>query len=132
MEEPAPITEPRKPRILVVDDSADTCFLIQLDLEWRGYEVIYAMDGPSALNAAIQERPDVILSDLRMPGMDGYEFATRVRRSPELANVSLIALTALARPSDVERALRAGFNRCVAKTTLEDLPTVVADCLVRS
>jgi CheY-like chemotaxis protein len=82
-------------KILVVEDHPDNRELIGQMLAHRGALVTVAGDGAEALRKVAQECPDLILCDLVMPVMDGYEMAQRVRRMPECAHVRLIALTAL-------------------------------------
>src|SRR5262245_37351130 len=66
-------------RILLVEDSDDVLFLIQMELEYMGYAVVTSKDGVSGIKAARLNPPDMIISDIQMPGVDGYEFIRRVR-----------------------------------------------------
>lgn len=102
-------------RVLLVEDSADVLYVLQLELEWMGYEVAGATDAEAALCAAQLTRPDVVISDLRMPGIDGFEFIKRFRAIPELAEVPAIALTGATRDTDLDRALSMGFTAHVSK-----------------
>jgi CheY-like chemotaxis protein len=79
-----------------------------------GHEVNIANDGPSALKAATARRPDVVLCDIGLPGMDGYEVARQLRAT-EAERVRLVALSGYAQPEDVARALEAGFDEHIAK-----------------
>jgi CheY-like chemotaxis protein len=110
-----------KHRVLVVDDvtaSADTLALL---LNAIGQEVEVRHDGPSALEIAAQQRPDVIFLDIAMPGMDGYEVARQMRADPKLDGVSLVALTGYGQEEDRRRALNAGFNYHLVKPTSIEL-----------
>ena len=80
-------------RILVVEDSKDILFLMKTELEWGGYVVDIASDGYEGLKLAESNCPDVIVSDIQMPGLDGFEFVRRLRETPRLATVPTIALS---------------------------------------
>jgi CheY-like chemotaxis protein len=80
-----------------------------------GHEVKIAFDGVSALAAAQSFKPDMILSDLGLPGMDGYELASRLRQEPAFGRVVLVALSGYGREEDRQRSLQAGFDHHQAK-----------------
>ncbi len=101
--------------ILVVDDNLDTARTFQLLLEDEGHRVKMAHDGPSALQAALEFRPDVILLDIGLPGWDGYEVARRIRQEPTLHDVVLVAVTGYGRESDEQHAREAGFDHHLVK-----------------
>jgi two-component system CheB/CheR fusion protein len=87
-----------------------------------GHEVASAEDGEKGLAAAREFRPDVVLSDIGLPNMDGYEFARHIRQDPELACTYLIATTGYGQAEDQRRAVEAGFNAFLTKPVgLEDL-----------
>jgi PAS domain S-box-containing protein len=102
-------------RILIVEDSTDILFLLKLELEIRGFSVLSANDGLKGVEMAIENLPDLIISDIKMPGMDGYELIKRIRAMPELADTPAIALTGFGRQSDFEKIRLAGFDACVPK-----------------
>jgi PAS domain S-box-containing protein len=102
-------------RIVLVDDNADVAESLSMLLELLGHRVRVAVDGPSALELARTAVPDVMLIDIGLPGMDGYEVARRVRRDPALGGVALIALTGYGRDEDRERARDAGFDHHLVK-----------------
>ncbi|HZJ15544.1 MAG TPA: ATP-binding protein [Chthoniobacteraceae bacterium] len=102
-------------RILAVDDDVDSVMALRRMLERRGAEVRIAGSMDEALQAFVEFKPDVLLSDIGMPDHDGYELIGRVRVLPGGRSVAAVALTALARPEDRTRALRAGFQMHVAK-----------------
>jgi two-component system, chemotaxis family, CheB/CheR fusion protein len=102
-------------RILLVEDSTDILLLLQMDLEWLDYAVEVASDALTALELARKNRPDVIVSDLHMPGVDGHEFIRRVRKTRELADVPAIALTGYSLDAQVKHALAAGFDAYLTK-----------------
>ncbi|MBW4574816.1 MAG: hybrid sensor histidine kinase/response regulator [Aphanothece sp. CMT-3BRIN-NPC111] len=89
-------------RILVVDDSADNLFLVQTILEEEGYNILLAEDGRSALSQIEQSPPDLILLDVMMPGMDGYEVTQRIRQNNQLPFIPILLITAYDQPSVVQ------------------------------
>ncbi len=101
-----------KERILVVDDEPKYIRLAQVNLEGRGYEVLTAQDGLSALESAATEEPDLILLDIRMPGLTGFEVCRRIR---EFSSVPIIFLTALADGADKVDGLDCGADDYVTK-----------------
>jgi signal transduction histidine kinase len=102
-------------RILVVDDNVDGRETMAMLLELSGHAVRTAEDGPSALRVADEFRPDVILLDIGLPGMDGYQVAQQIRANPALHQVRLIALTGWGQDSDRERSQHAGFDLHLVK-----------------
>lgn len=102
-------------RILVVDDHRDAADSLALLLRLLGAEAHVARDGPSALAAARAVRPAVVLLDLGMPGMDGYEVARRLRREPGWRDVVLVALTGWGQEEDRRRSREAGFDHHLVK-----------------
>ena len=110
--------------ILVVDDSADTVEMLQHLLEMDGAIVTTARGGPEALEILEQEVFDVILSDISMPGMDGFELLSRLRQLPNSKNVPVMALTGFGRVEDVERAKAEGFFSHITKPV--DVAAIVA------
>ena len=129
-------TEPRKTgglvqpnaltgmRILVVDDSSDTVEMLQTLLEMDGAMVTTAGGGPEALEILEQKSFDVILSDISMPGMDGFELLNRLRKLPSGQDVPVLALTGFGRAEDVERAKSEGFFSHITKPV--DVAQIVA------
>jgi two-component system, cell cycle response regulator DivK len=102
-------------RILLVEDNATNRYLATYLLEQQGYSVSHAADGEEALTAAASERPDVILMDIQMPKMDGYEAARRIKEKDELRHIPLIALTSYAMAGDRQRAMESGFAGYIEK-----------------
>jgi CheY-like chemotaxis protein len=88
---------------------------MRLELEMLGYIVLTAPDGATGLRIAREKRPDVIISDLKMPGIDGYELIKAIRAVPELANTPAIAMTGLAIPSEIPKLRSAGFDAWLTK-----------------
>jgi len=102
-------------RILVVDDNQDAAALIALLLRLAGQEVSTAHDGEEALAAAAAQRPDVILLDLAMPRLNGYDTAKRIRAEPWGNDVALIALSGWGQRQDRDRTAEAGFRAHLVK-----------------
>jgi CheY-like chemotaxis protein len=101
--------------ILVVDDEYDSREVLRLALSRHAAQVTTADSATRALALLDGWSPDLLISDIGMAGLDGYEFIRRVRARPLLATVPAIALTAYARPEDRERALTAGYQAHIAK-----------------
>ncbi len=102
-------------KILVVEDNVDSAEMLGNILAAEGHEVQVAHDGTSAMVKALEYSPDVILMDIGLPGMNGYEVAERLRREPCMANVKLIALTGYGQHEDVLKSKEAGFHYHLTK-----------------
>jgi PAS domain S-box-containing protein len=114
-------------RVLVVDDNVDTVLSFSMLLKASGHDVRTAHDGPTAVQAAIDYRPDVVLLDIGLPGLTGYEVAKRLRQHPDLKDVLLVALTGYGQDSDRRTSLQAGFNHHLVKpASLEQLKKILA------
>ena len=106
--------------ILLVDDFQDGLEMYEEYLAYRGFRVLAARDGEEAVTLARRHRPDVILLDLRMPGLTGTETMQILRADPSFVNTPIIALTAHAMDAERSRALAAGFDQLIAKPCLPD------------
>ena len=95
--------------VLVLDDSEDTTEMLRHLLEQNGALVTTATNGPDALRIASEREFDIVLSDISMPGMDGFEFVRRLRKLPANKDVPVLALTGFGRPEDIRRAQTEGF-----------------------
>jgi two-component system CheB/CheR fusion protein len=128
--EPAsdPVTSSQhRRRVLIIDDNVDSADSLRDALAFSGHEVIAAYDGSSGLAAAFESRPEVILCDIGLPGMDGYEVAKAVRADPTLRGAYLVAITGYSREEDREMALAAGFDRHLTKPpSMEILEQLIA------
>jgi CheY-like chemotaxis protein len=102
-------------RVLVVDDNFDAAESLGVLLRFLGAEVEVANDGQAALDVLTSFRPELVLLDIGMPGMDGYEVAARIRALPEHQGVTLVALTGWGQSEDRERSHAAGFDRHLVK-----------------
>jgi CheY-like chemotaxis protein len=115
-------------RILVVDDVSDAAYSLAMVCELYGAEVKVARDGLEALRVAAEFRPEVVLMDITMPQMDGYEAARRIRAEDWGRSVILVALTGWGRRSDIEAAHAAGFDGHLLKPVeAEALVTLVSE-----
>ena len=115
-------------RVLVVDDNQDSSETLALLLRLQGHEVEVANDGPAALAKAAAFRPMLILLDIGMPGMDGYEVARRLRQTPGLENTVLTAVTGWGQEEDRRRTAEAGFDHHLVKPVEpQTLGKLVAD-----
>lgn len=108
---------------LVVDDEPDNVGVVVKLLRILGAEVFAAEDGEQGLQQARDKRPDVILADLSMPEMTGWEMLYHIKQDPVLKEIPVIALTAHAMAGDRERVLEAGFSDYIAKPI--DVPTFI-------
>jgi CheY-like chemotaxis protein len=114
-------------RILVVDDNPANSKLARIVLVAAGHDVVTAADAEEARAALGERRPDLILMDLQLPGMDGLELTRRLKADPVTASIPVVALTAYAMRGDEERALAAGCTGYLTKPIdTRALPGVVA------
>ncbi len=123
---PTPIDRPNvqlpRRRILVVDDKRSNAQSLEVLLRAMGQEVFTAYDGLAGLELARQHLPDVVLLDIGLPVMDGYEVARRCREEPGLRGMTLVAMTGYGKDSDRHRSQEAGFNAHLVKpVNLQDL-----------
>lgn len=102
-------------RILVVEDQEDNRRILRDLLTAVGYEIIEAVTGEEGVALAETHRPDLILMDIQLPGLDGYEATRRIRANPALGHIPIIAVTSYALSGDDAKALEAGCNAYIAK-----------------
>lgn len=103
------------PRILAVDDEPNIVRLIQVNLERQGYQVETANNGAQALAKIKASRPDLVVSDVMMPEMDGFELLANIRRDPTLMDLPVIMLTAKAQDRDVMTGYQTGADMYLTK-----------------
>jgi two-component system cell cycle response regulator DivK len=110
-------------KILVVDDNRDNRELVVKVLKNRGYDMVEAVDGEDALRKAQDERPGLILMDISLPKMDGYEVIRRLKSQEEYRDIPIVALTAHVMKGDKERAMNAGCIGFIPKPIdIRELP----------
>src|SRR5256885_14448331 len=102
-------------RILIVEDNDANLNLVRYLLQYHGYSTIEAVDGEAGIDMARAHRPDLVLCDLQMPGVDGFGVLRAIRAAPELAGLVVVAVTALSMPGDRDSVLAAGFDGYLAK-----------------
>jgi PAS domain S-box-containing protein len=114
---PIEILQPTRPslRVLVVDDNVDTVTTLALLVTESGHDVRTAYDGPAVLETALDCRPDVVLLDIGLPGLNGYEIAKQLRQQPALLKSVLVAMTGYGGASDLQRSFEAGFDHHLVK-----------------
>jgi CheY-like chemotaxis protein len=110
--------------VLVVDDNVDAALTLSEAVRLDGHEVRVAHEGQSALEQAASFAPEVVLLDIGLPGLDGYQVVRRMRELPQLDRTLIVALTGFGQESDRERALQAGFDEHLVKPV--DLDTIQA------
>jgi two-component system cell cycle response regulator DivK len=104
-----------KGRILIIEDNMDNHELIRFFLERDGYDTFLAMTGPEGVQAAIKQLPDLILVDLALPIMDGWDVTRNIKAEPKTAHIPMVAVTARTMPIDRSRALMAGCEEYIPK-----------------
>jgi len=111
-------------RILYVEDNEDNVYMLTARLKRRGFDVAVARDGAEGVEAAASEHPDLILMDLNLPGIDGWEATRRIKAAAPTRGIPVIALSAHAMAGDREKALAAGCDDYDTKPV--DLPRLLA------
>ncbi len=104
-----------KPHVLLVEDNDSNVYLVRFLLERAGMRVSHAANGLESLAMAHHERPDLIVMDLQMPVMDGYEAARRLKADEQLRDIPLVASSAYAQVNDEQKAFDAGFAGYISK-----------------
>ena len=104
-----------KKKVLVIEDDPSASELMVHTLEPEGYQVITASNGLEGLKKAMDERPDLIILDVMLPGLDGYEVCQRLRRKPEIATLPILMISAKARQDDIDTGINMGGNDYLTK-----------------
>lgn len=102
-------------RVLVVDDDPRLLHIVAMYLGIEGYEVASAANGEEGLKQVDEHKPELVIMDIMMPGMDGVEACRRIRANPETANIPVLMFSALSGDDDVERARLAGATHLITK-----------------
>jgi CheY-like chemotaxis protein len=103
------------PRVLVVEDNEDNLDMISRRLQRRGFEVVAARNGEEGVQMAHEQQPDLVLMDIDLPIMDGYEATRQIKASPTTQHIPVVALTANAMVGDMEKTLAAGCDAYESK-----------------
>lgn len=119
------------PAVLIVDDYPDTCEMYAAYLDLAGFRSLKANDGYEALRVAAEELPDVILMDLGLPGIDGYEVTRRLKSDPRTRHIPVVALTAHAMSRQLDEVIAGGFDDLILKPCLPDALAHEVDRIVR-
>jgi len=118
--------EPSKKKILLVEDDTALAAVYRSRLELEGFEISEVNNGEDALSAAISFRPDLILLDVMMPKISGFDVLDILRNTPETSNIRVVMLTALSQPKDKERAEQLGVDDYLVKSQV-----VISDVVAR-
>ena len=102
-------------KILIVDDEPNIIIPLQFLMEQNDFEVMIAENGNEAIELIFKEKPDLVLLDIMLPGMDGYEVCERVRLNPECGNVKIIFITAKGREVDMDKGMVLGADAYITK-----------------
>ncbi len=102
-------------KILYIEDNEDNIYMLKMRLEKKGFEVVIARDGQEGLNAFKTVSPDIVLLDVGLPIMDGYQVANKAKSDPKISHIPIIMLTANALAEDRDKALKAGADEYEAK-----------------
>jgi CheY-like chemotaxis protein len=109
------MSEPGAPRVLIVDDYPDAIEVWELYLSSEGFEVLTAANGNVALDTALAEKPDLVVMDLELPGLSGYEVARRLRAAGRTRDIPLIAATGCSHDAQLAEARAVGFDAILVK-----------------
>ena len=118
-------------KILLVEDDVSLRDVYSARLQAEGYVIVVAANGEEALAMAVKEKPDLVLLDVMMPRISGFDVLDILRSTPETAKVKVIMMTALSSPEDQDRGQKLGVDRYLVKSqvTLEEVVTTIADVL---
>ena len=119
-----------KEKILIVEDNPQNMRLIEMTLRARNYTLLKATDGEEALDVAMRERPDLIIMDIQLPGMNGLEVTRKLRETPAFSHTPIIGVTAYAMKGDREKVIESGCDAYLSKPiNTRELPEVIAEML---
>lgn len=119
-------------KILVVEDERDILELVEISLQLGGFEVAKAMDGLEAMEKALTEQPDLILLDIKLPKLSGYEVCKKLKEIPQMKNVPVVFLTARGQEHEIKAGFEAGGDDYIIKPfSPEELPRKVREILNR-
>jgi two-component system cell cycle response regulator DivK len=119
-------------RILIVEDNPQNMRLIEMTLKAKNYTLLKATDGKEALDMVTKEHPDLIIMDIQLPKISGYDVTKMLRQMPEFINIPIIALTAYAMKGDKEKFIEAGCDTYLSKPiNTRELPQLITTMLGR-
>src|SRR5580658_4539625 len=117
-------------QVLIIDDDSVICLFAETCLSAAGYEVLTALDGETGLRLAVERRPDVVVTDVMMPGIHGFGVVEAIRANPNLAGTKIVVCSMKSYATDIQQAKNAGADRFLAKPyTPEALQEVVAELI---
>ncbi len=117
-------------KILIIEDHSDMRELLTWQVELMGFAAVSAKQGTEGLEKAQSENPDMIILDIMMPGMDGWEAAREIRRNPATQNIPILAATALFRDTDLKTCMESGCNGYIVKPfTFQELQAKVKEMI---
>jgi CheY-like chemotaxis protein len=120
-----------KEKILIVEDNPQNMKLYEMILSAKGYTLLKAIDGEEALDMAIRKHPDLIIMDIRLPGMNGLEVTRKLRENSAFSHTPIIAITAYTMKGDKARAIEAGCNAYLSKPFhIRELTGMIAEMLL--
>jgi DNA-binding response OmpR family regulator len=102
-------------KVLIIDDAEDLSNLLKVNLEVEGFDCLIAPDGESGLTQALEEKPQIILLDIDMPGMNGYEVLEKLKENPDTSGIPVIMCTTKKRAEDIEKAYATGADDYLVK-----------------
>ena len=121
-----------KEKILIVEDNSVHMKLMEMTLRAKGYVLLKATSGEEAVDVAIRERPNLIIMDINLPGITGFEVSKKLRKNPVFNHTPIIAITAYAMKGDKERIIEAGCDAYLSKPIdTRELPGKVTEMLLR-
>ncbi len=108
-------TPPTPSRVLIADDNQQNCELLEAYLADSGYDIVFAYDGRQTLDRVAEQSPDLILLDIMMPKLSGYEVCQNLKSKPQTRDIPVLMVTALNEPGDIEKAVAAGCDDFLTK-----------------
>jgi two-component system cell cycle response regulator DivK len=119
-----------KAKVLYIEDNLDNMILVKRVLEIEGYEVIAAHSGTEGLAKAIENRPDIIITDINLPDIDGYEITNNLKQDKKTAHIPVVAMTANVMKKDKEHVFDAGCDGYISKPIdVDELPEQIENFL---
>jgi len=117
-------------KVLIVEDNSQNMKVALMALRPHGYKLLEAIDGEEALGIAVRDKPDLIIMDMQLPKISGFEATKKLRQMPAFHHIPIVAVTAYAMKGDQEKAIEAGCDAYIAKPiNTRELPKVVAEML---